>query len=131
MRRRLNLLLDTSVFIWWVTADERLGTRARAAMADPASSVFVSAVSAWEIAIKRALGKLDLEGDVGDLIEREEFEELPIRVVHALAAESLPPHHRDPFDRMLIAQSRREGMLLVSGDRVMTRYDVKLLPAHA
>ncbi len=100
-------------------------------MADPASSVFVSAVSAWEIAIKRALGKLDLEGDVGDLIEREEFEELPIRVVHALAAESLPPHHRDPFDRMLIAQSRREGMLLVSDDRVMTRYDVKLLPAHA
>lgn len=127
----MNLLLDTSVFIWWVTADERLGARARAAMADPASSVFVSAVSAWEIAIKRALGKLELEGDVGDLIEREEFEELPICVVHALEAESLPPHHRDPFDRMLIAQSRRERMLLVSGDRVMTRYDVRLLPAHA
>ena len=127
----MNLLLDTSVFIWWVTADERLGARARSAVADPASSVFVSAVSAWEIAIKRTMGKLEVEGDVDSLIEREEFDELPIRVVHTLEAESLPLHHRDPFDRMLIAQTRHEGMVLVTADRAIERYDVQLLPAHA
>ena len=127
----MTLLLDTSAFIWWVMEDERLGPRARAAVADPERQVYVSAVSAWEIAIKRSLGKLQLDGDVGALVEREEFDELPIRIVHALEAESLPPHHRDPFDRMLVAQSRHEGLVLLTGDRVFTRYDVPLLPAHA
>ena len=127
----MNLLLDTSAFIWWVTEDSRLGPQARSAVADPDRRVYVSAVSAWEIAIKRSLGKLRLEGDVGMLVEREDFDELPIDIVHALEAESLPPHHRDPFDRMLIAQSRHEGLVVLTGDRVFTRYDVELLPADA
>ena len=127
----MRVLLDTSAFLWWVTADARLGPKARAVVADPSRRVYVSAVSAWEIAIKQSLGKLDLDGDVGELVEREEFDELPVRIAHALEAESLPLHHRDPFDRMLIAQSRREDLVLLTGDRVFTRYDVRLLPADA
>ena len=127
----MTLLLDTSAFIWWVTEDARLGPRARAAVADPDRRVHVSAVSAWEIAIKRLLGKLELDGDVGALVEREEFDELPVRIAHALEAEALPLHHRDPFDRMLIAQSRHEGLVLLTGDRVFSRYDVELLPAQS
>lgn len=125
----MTLLLDTSAFIWWVTGDPRLGSRARAAMADAERQVFVSAVSAWEIAIKRGLGKLEFDGDVGALVRQEEFDELPISIAHAHEAESLPLHHRDPFDRVLVAQSRREGHVLLSGDRIFTRYDVELLPA--
>lgn len=127
----MTLLLDTSAFIWWVTEDERLGPKARAAVADPNRRIHVSAVSAWEIAIKRALGKLEFEGDVGALVEREDFDELPIHIAHALEAESLPLHHRDPFDRMLIAQGRREGLVVVTGDRIFSRYDVELMPAQA
>jgi PIN domain nuclease of toxin-antitoxin system len=126
----LNLLLDTSAFIWWVTDDDRLGPRARDAVADPSTRVHVSAVSAWEVAIKRSLGKLTFEGDVAALVETEDFDELPIRIAHALEAESLPHHHRDPFDRMLIAQSRHEGLIILTGDRLFTRYDVELMPAH-
>ena len=127
----MTLLLDTSAFVWWVTEDARLGPVARSAVADPDRRVHVSAVSAWEIAIKRSLGKLEFDGDVGTLVEREDFDELPIRIAHALEAESLPLHHRDPFDRMLIAQSRREGLVILTGDPVFARYDVELLPAHA
>jgi PIN domain nuclease of toxin-antitoxin system len=127
----LTLLLDTSAFIWWVTEDARLGPKARSAVADPNRSVHVSAVSAWEIAIKRSLGKLEFDGDVVSLVAREDFDELPIQIVHAVEAESLPLHHRDPFDRMLIAQSRHENLVLLTGDRVFTRYDVELMPAHA
>ena len=108
-----------------------MGPRARSAVADPNRRIHVSAVSAWEIAIKRSLGKLEFDGDVGALVEQEDFDELPIRLVHALEAESLPLHHRDPFDRMLIAQSRHEGMVVLTGDRIFTRYDVQLLPASA
>ena len=127
----MKLLLDTSAFLWWVTADERLGPRARAVVSESETTVFVSAVSAWEIAIKRSLGKLDVDGDVGRLIEQEDFEELPIRVVHALEAESLPHHHRDPFDRMLIAQSRHERMVLLTSDRTFVKYDVQILRAQS
>jgi PIN domain nuclease of toxin-antitoxin system len=127
----LTLLLDTSAFIWWVTEDSRLGPKARSAVADPNRSVHFSAVSAWEIAIKRSLGKLEFDGDVGSLVAREDFDELPIQIVHAVEAESLPRHHSDPFDRMLIAQSRHESLVLLTGDRVFTRYDVELMPAHA
>ena len=127
----MTLLFDTSAFIWWITGDSRLGERARSALADPANDVFVSAVSAWEIAIKRSLGKLAFAGEVAALVEREDFQELPIRMVHAEEAEALPLHHRDPFDRMLVAQSRSESLVLVTSDRVFTRYDVRLLPAGA
>lgn len=127
----MTLLLDTSAFIWWVTEDARLGPKARAAVADSDRRVHVSAVSAWEIAIKRSLGKLTFDGDVGALVDREDFDELPIRIAHALEAEALPLHHRDPFDRMLIAQSRHENLVILTADRVFTRYDVRLLPAHA
>ena len=127
----MKLILDTSAFIWWITGDSRLGPRARATVADPGNGVLVSAVSAWEIAIKRSLGKLRFEGDVTTLVEREEFEELPVRIAHAEEAELLPLHHRDPFDRMLVAQSRQEGLVLLTSDRVFTRYDVPLLPADA
>ena len=127
----MTLLLDTSAFIWWLTDDDRLGPRARAAVADSSRRVHVSAVSAWEIAIKRSLGKLTFDGDVAALVESQDFDELPIRFAHGLEVESLPHHHRDPFDRMLIAQSRYEGMVVLTGDRIFTRYDVQLIPAGA
>lgn len=127
----MRLLLDTSAFLWWLTEDERLGPQARSAMAISENGVFVSAVSAWEIAIKRSLGKLDLSGDIAAWIEAEEFAELPVGVAHALEAELLPLHHRDPFDRMLVAQSRHENMTLVTSDRAISQYDVQILPANA
>lgn len=91
--------------------------------------MFVSAVSAWEIAIKRSLGKLRVEGDVAEWIEGEQFTELPVRGVHAVEAESLPLLHRDPFDRMLIAQTRHERMTLVTSDAKIARYEVEILAA--
>ena len=125
----MKLLLDTSAFLWWLTEDRRLGSQARSAVAGSENVVFVSAASAWEIAIKRSLGKLEVEGDVLGWIEGAEFTELPVRVIHAYEAETLPLHHRDPFDRMLIAQSRHEGMTLVTSDAKIAQYDVEILAA--
>lgn len=106
-----------------------LGPEAREALSDPANDVYVSAASAWEIAIKRAKGTLEAPADVRPAIAKSGFKELPISVAHALAAGALPVYHRDPFDRVLIAQARLESMSLVTTDAVIGRYDVDVLPA--
>ena len=93
--------------------------------------MYVSAASAWEISVKRASGKLDAPFDVADALERSFFIELPIEVAHAMAAGELPPHHKDPFDRMLVAQARVEGLTLVAHDAGIARYDLELLDAGA
>ena len=125
----MRLLLDTNVVIWWLGESPRLGAAARAAIADPTAEVAVSAVSAAEIAIKTSLGKLRVPGDLPDRIAANAFVELPLTVRHALALQELPLVHRDPFDRMLIAQARVEGLTLVTADKVMSSYDVPLMAA--
>ncbi len=125
--RQLSLLLDTHAFLWWIDDDRRLGAAARRAVLEGA--VYVSAASAWEIGTKRALGKLQAPGDVGAWIVDNEFEELPIRVDHAVASAELPRHHGDPFDRILIAQAQIESLRLVTADPRIVQYEVEILPA--
>lgn len=112
----MRLLLDTHALIWWDTQDSRLPARLHEAIASAENQVFVSAVSVWEIAIKRGSGKLTFGGSVSKVIEGHGFQSLPISVAHAECAGSLDRIHNDPFDRMLIAQANLEGMPLVTVD---------------
>lgn len=123
------LLLDAHVLLWWLADDPTLPTTARTAIADPANDVLVSAASIWEIAIKRALGKLDAPTGVTEAVDRAGFGVLPITGDDAEQAGALPAHHRDPFDRMLVAQADRVGALIVSRDDVFARYEAEVLPA--
>ena len=126
-----RLLLDTHVWIWWYTGDERLGRAARSLIKN-ASDVHISAASAWEMAIKRRLGKLAFDDtlDLGAEIERDGLTELPITVAHAEATLALPAAHRDPFDRMLIAQAQTEGLAIVTADDALAGYDVPIVNAR-
>jgi len=123
----VRLLLDTHVLIWW---DEgaALSDKAVSAIRE-AEQVYVSAVTGWEIAVKASLGRLETTRSVVDAVTESGFEELPVRLVHARAVEELPWHHQDPFDRMLVAQARGEGLTLVTRDEVLPQYDVRLLQA--
>lgn len=127
----MRLLLDTHAFLWWQADDPRLSSTARDAIGLASSTVLVSAASAWEIAIKAGLGRLDLpeppEVYVPDRIARSGFEELPISSRHALRVATLPQHHKDPFDRLLVAQAEIEGARLVSRDRLLKPYGADLL----
>jgi PIN domain nuclease of toxin-antitoxin system len=123
----VNLLLDTHVLIWWDEA-RRLAAEARRAIAD-ADSVYVSAASAWEIAIKTGLGRLRPTRTVEQAVEESGFLELPVTFRHAQRVGGLPPHHRDPFDRLLIAQAEVEELTLVTRDPVFARYAVEVIEA--
>lgn len=123
------LLLDAHAVLWWLADDPDLATEARSAMADPANEVLVSAATVWEIAIKRALGKLDAPDGLTDALGDVGFGVLPITGTDAERAGALPPHHRDPFDRMLVAQGQRVGAILVSRDAVFAEYGVDVLRA--
>lgn len=122
----MSLLLDTHALLWWL-ADIELRSDARQAIADPDNLVVVSAVSVWEISIKRSLGKLDAPHDVVAAIDASGFEPLPVTGAHAERAGSLPQHHRDPFDRMLVAQAQHEGLSIVTRDEAFGDYEVPLL----
>ena len=123
----MKLLLDAHALLWWLSGDSRLGRRARAAIVDPSNFVFVSAATAWEIAVKRALGKLGAPGDIDDWLVQNNFRPLPIQIAEAVAAAELPLHHRDPFDRLLVAQAQMGGMTIVTGDENISKYDVPVL----
>ncbi|MFM9064257.1 MAG: type II toxin-antitoxin system VapC family toxin [Pirellula sp.] len=125
----MTLLLDTHVFLWWLDDPSLLADSARKALADGKILVYVSAAVAWEIAIKRSLGKLDAPEDLEAAMAANRFLSLPVTVSHALAVATLPDHHRDPFDRLLIAQARYEGFQLVSRDPFIKQYEVPLLEA--
>ena len=125
----MKLLLDTHALLWRLADSPRLGSEARARIADPASLVFVSAASVWEIAVKREAGRLVAPGDVSSWIDDNGFLPLSIDVEHAIAAAELPAHHRDPFDRLLVAQARIESLTLVAQDTEIARYDVSLIDA--
>jgi PIN domain nuclease of toxin-antitoxin system len=121
-----KLLLDTHVFLWWRANDPILRRAARSAIAD-ADVVFVSAATAWEAAIKASLGRLDLPDTVESGVEDSGFEKLQISFFHAEAAAALPPHHGDPFDRMLVAQAVSESLTLVTHDCKLDAYEVPIL----
>jgi PIN domain nuclease of toxin-antitoxin system len=121
-----RLLLDTCVLLWWRTDSPKLTPVARRAIYD-ASEVFVSAASAWEISIKVGIGKLPATDLVSMTPSALGFIELPITIVHGELAGALPLHHKDPFDRMLIAQARHEGLLLVTQDRAFHAYGITVL----
>lgn len=127
----LALLLDTHAFLWFVSGSEQLSALARTAIEHPAGTRYVSAASAWEIAIKRQQGKLPASvrftPSLSGYLRRHGFTELLISADHAEAAGALPLHHRDPFDRMLIAQARLEDLELVSNDALFDAYAIRRL----
>lgn len=129
----MRVLLDTHVWLWMWSEPESIRNEVRDVLEDPETEVHVSAVSAWEIAVKHAAGRLRLPGSaeawLSDPRHRRDLSELPIGFDHAVRAGALPPHHRDPFDRMLIAQAQAEDLVLVSADRQVTVYDVQVLAA--
>lgn len=125
----MTLLLDAHALLWWLADDRELSAEARAGIADPLTRVWVSAVTAWEIAIKRALGKLSAPPDLVRQLQREGFDELPITVADALHAAELPGHHEDPFGRMLVAQAQRRDLTLVSRDPRLRDYGIAVLKA--
>lgn len=128
MRR---ILLDTHTILWWLADDPRLGSSARSVIGDERNEAFVSAATAWEISIKRSLGKLEAPEDLGAIIEDEGFSPLPISFFHGERAGALVALHRDPFDRMLIAQAQAEGLELVTADTRLAEYGVRTLSASS
>ncbi len=121
----MNLLLDTHVLLWAAGASPRLTDDARALIEDPANAVFFSAASLWEVAIKNALGYVDFRFDPRLLrrgLLENGYSELPVRGTHAVAVDVLPPIHKDPFDRILVAQAQIEGLTLLTSDAVVARY---------
>jgi len=119
----VQLLLDTNVLLWWLSDDRKLGRGARDTIANPDNEVLVSAASVWEVAIKAALGRIEIElDDFESAIVESDFQPLPIGFRHAVRVGHLPSIHRDPFDRMLVAQASVEELRVVSHDRVFERY---------
>jgi PIN domain nuclease of toxin-antitoxin system len=123
----VKLLLDTHALLWLLTDDLRLSQRSREAIERPDAGMLVSAVNVWEIAIKRAIGKLPAPRNLIELIERAGAELLSITVEHAHATARLPLHHRDPFDRLLVAQAQIEGCALVTRDAAIAAYGVPVI----
>jgi PIN domain nuclease of toxin-antitoxin system len=126
-----RLLLDTHVWLWWYAGDKQLG-RETTGLIKRLSDVRVSAASVWEISIKRGLGKLVIPAgfEISREIERDGFLELGISIAHAEAVHALPARHRDPFDRMLVAQAQVEGLTIVTSDDAIALYDVSILDAR-
>ena len=127
MRR---LLLDTHAFLWWLSDDPALGTDARQIIGEPRNQVMVSAASIWEISIKQTKGMLEAPEDLEVLVEHEGFSKLPISLFHGQQAAKLPDIHRDPFDRMLIAQAQAEGLELMTADNIIPQYGVRVVSAR-
>lgn len=123
-----RLLLDTQAFLWWDRNDARLGGGARLAIQD-AADVYVSAASAWEIEIKAALGKLRVRQGPAQAVLANGFSELPITFEHTEALGTLPAHHKDPFDRLILATAHVEGLPIVTADRKFRPYDLPLVDA--
>lgn len=127
MSDRARLLLDTHVLLWVLSEPKKLGPELRKMISAGANEVYVSAASAWEIEIKRSLGKLQAPEDLEAQLAAARIDELPVRIQHAVAMRRLPALHRDPFDRLLIAQAQVEQLTVVTRDEKFRRYDVALL----
>lgn len=131
----MRLVLDTHTLLWALLEEAKLGPRTRRALISPDSEVWVSAASAWEIALKYSLGRLSLkdapERLLPDAMRRSGFQELAVTVEHALAVRALPRHHTDPFDRLLIAQAQIEGLTIVTADAAFESYHVAIIDASS
>ncbi len=125
----MNLLLDTHVLLWWLDDNPNLANTAKHAVSNKANLVFISSVVIWEIRIKQSLGKLNIPPDFWSVYKDQPFEWLDITADHAFAVGDLPILHRDPFDRMLIAQAKIENLTLVTHDSQIKRYDVPIIEA--
>lgn len=126
----MKYLLDTGVWLWSVGETERINPKARQVIAEGRDEIYLSAASVWEISIKSALRKMRLPERpaiyVPSRIAAQGIQPLPITHVHALGVSDLPPHHRDPFDRILIAQAQAEGMTILTADRAFVKYQVEV-----
>lgn len=125
----MRLLLDTNALFWTLIEPKRLSSEAASAIEDESNEVYVSVVSAWEIGVKRAKGRLEMPMALGPMLAETRFEALSVTLDHALAVESLPHRHHDPFDRLLVAQAQLENLVLVTSDREIRRYPIAVLPA--
>jgi PIN domain nuclease of toxin-antitoxin system len=125
----VRLLLDSHVLVWWLEDPQRIAKPLREAIREPANDVLFSAASVWELSIKSALNRLRLPPHFVTLLHQDGLDDLEISTAHALATTSLPPIHGDPFDRMLIAQTLVEGLVLATADRTIMRYDVPVMDA--
>ena len=125
----MNLLLDTHALLWWLGADPTLSEAAKAAIASPANTVFVSAAVVWEIRIKQAIGKLEVPASFQQVLADQPFEGLPVTLDHAHALADLPMIHRDPFDRLLVAQAQLERLTIVTRDAFISEYGVPTIEA--
>ena len=123
----MKLLLDTHTLIWWLANNPTLSQAAKKAISNPDNLVFVSAASAWEIAIKKSLGKLDAPDDLELQIDQHNFHSLPITIAHGIAVGKLSLHHNDPFDRMIIAQAIHESLTIITRDKKFSPYNVSIL----
>lgn len=127
----MRALLDTHTFLWWIADDAHLSRRASAIIADRTNEIFFSAVSGWEIAEKARRAKVSLPGDpesfVAEQVVSNAFAVLPFELAHSLHVFSLPAHHKDPFDRMLVAQAQLEELTLLSADHEIARYAVEVI----
>lgn len=125
----MRFLLDTHTILWWLSDDPTLAEEARSVIANPDYGVQVSAATAWEVAVKQAIGKLRIPIDFEGRLKENRIDQLPITVAHGLAAGALPRHHNDPFDRMLIAQAMSEGLTVVTRDQRFQMYQVATIAA--
>ncbi len=125
----MNVLLDTHAFLWWLDDNSIMSGKARKAISNPDNLVFVSAASVWEIRIKEALGKITIPKNFQAVLEEQPFEMLAITVDHAHALGMLPMIHRDPFDRMLIAQARIEKLTIITHDGLFKKYHIPVIKA--
>lgn len=124
-----RILLDTHAFLWWVGGDRALGKEAIKLISDMANDIFVSAATPWEIAIKKQKGLLKAPSNLSDIIKEEGFKELAISAYHGEQAGKLSMHHKDPFDRMLIAQAQAENLLIMTADTEFAPYSIRLIDA--
>ena len=124
-----RLLLDTHAFLWCLSDAGRLRPASRSAIEDPRNEIFVSAISAWEITVKRLKGKMEAPDNLAAHVDEKGFTHLPLTFHHAELAARLPLHHKDPFDRFLIAQAQAEGLTLLTRDTHMQLYGVRTLRA--
>jgi len=123
----VRLLIDSHAFLWWSGASPALGAAARNAIGDPANEVLISIAALWELMIKASSGKLNLPADLETMVTRQRFSVLPISFVHLRRTGTLPRVHRDPFDRMMIAQALAEGIPIATGDPVFAAYGVQIV----
>lgn len=126
----MRILLDSHVVLWWLDDSAAMGPRCRELIRN-SDEAFISAVTPWELGIKRALGKLTMPDGLVDELESEGFVLLSITAAHAALAPALPPHHRDPFDRMLVAQAQLETLVLVTADKALAGYDIERFDARS